>query len=117
MMPAEIVDTAGQAVRREEEQDRMSQEPRRAERAASWLGWHVPELSGIGLPLAGMAVSPWTATVSALTGAVWAVAEWRQRRRQQANRADTPAVTTGNDDTDYGPAEGAASEGGTHGVA
>lgn len=96
-------------------------EPRRAERAASWLGWHVPELSGIGLPLAGMAVSPWTATVSVLTGAVWAVGEWRQRRRtQHETRTDALTVTAGDDDGDDsepGPVAGAGEQGGTHGVA
>lgn len=117
-MPTEVIDTAEQAVQLCDREQHMAQQ-RRSERVTSWIGWHVPELSGIGLPLAGMAVSPWTATVSVVTGAVWAVAEWRQRHQQrQVTSADTPTVTAGeDDDREPGPLEGSGSEGGTRGTA
>lgn len=67
--------------------------PTRAEQAASWAGWHLPELTGIGLPaLAAHLTTPWFGLLSAATGVAWGVQAVRhaadqRRQRQRAEQA------------------------------
>lgn len=63
----------------------------RTDRAVSWLGWHVMELTGITVPLlAAVAVNGWCAVVSVAVGAGWAGHKARQARRDRPRH--TPAA-------------------------
>lgn len=79
--------------------------PERATRVASWLGWHLFEITGVTVP-AVVAVSgtPWWWLVSGVVGAGWTANEVRMRK-QAAIRAgrDVPATVE--------PSAGTGSEG------
>ncbi|MEU3274514.1 hypothetical protein ABZ639_27030 [Saccharomonospora sp. NPDC006951] len=62
----------------------------RVDGAVSWIGWHVPELGAVTVPL-GLApvVSPWCALVSVVAGALWGAHDVRLARRNRAIRTET----------------------------
>jgi hypothetical protein len=71
--------------------------PDRATRVASWIGWHLFELTGVTVPaVMAVAVSPWAWLVSGAVGASWTVHDIRAARHQAAIKAgrDLPAVAT-----------------------
>jgi hypothetical protein len=50
-----------------------------------WVGWHLIELTGTGVPLVlALSVSVWWALIAVLTGALWMVHEVRIARRHRA---------------------------------
>jgi hypothetical protein len=50
-----------------------------------WIGWHLLELVGVGVPAAlAVTVSVWWGLLSVLAGALWAVHEIRIARRGRA---------------------------------
>jgi hypothetical protein len=50
-----------------------------------WIGWHLLELVGVGVPAAlAFTVSLWWGLLSVLAGALWAVHETRIARRGRA---------------------------------
>lgn len=70
--------------------------PDRATRVASWIGWHLFEITGMTAP-AVFAVSgtPWWWLVSGVVGAGWTANEVRTRHRTAIRAGeDRPAVTT-----------------------
>ena len=70
--------------------------PDRATRVASWIGWHIGELTGVTVPgVVALTVSPWAWLASGVVGAGWTVHEIRTAREQAAIKAgrDLPAVT------------------------
>jgi|SRR5699024_3163620 len=82
-MSAEVEVTAGETAGRE--RDRMESTSSRTDRAVRWAGWHLPELSGVTLPLAGAwAFSPWCAVLSGLIGLGWV---WHETRQHRAGRS------------------------------
>jgi hypothetical protein len=56
-----------------------------------WVGWHLGELTGVGVPLVlAVTVSVWLALIGVLIGALWAMHEIRVSRRHRALPAATP---------------------------
>jgi hypothetical protein len=53
-----------------------------------WVGWHLLELVGVGVPLAlALTVSLWWVLLAALVGALWAVHEIRLARHTRPTPA------------------------------
>lgn len=54
----------------------------RTDQVASWLGWHLGELVGVGVPLVlAITVSGWFGVASMVVLAAWVVHELRMRRQ------------------------------------
>lgn len=64
----------------------------RGDAVVHWLGWHLAELLGVGVPVAlAVTVSVWWLALAAVTGAAWAAHELRvARRRRQALQTASP---------------------------
>jgi hypothetical protein len=63
--------------------------PARTELVCRWIGWHLAELAGIGVPLLlAVTVSAWFTTVSALVALLWAVHEYRTHRASARERGE-----------------------------
>jgi hypothetical protein len=63
----------------------------RADTVASWVGWHLAELLGVGVPaVLAVTVSLWWLGVALLAGAFWLAHETRRLHRQQPS---TPGST------------------------
>jgi len=63
--------------------------PDRATRVASWIGWHIGELTGVTVPaVVAVTATPWAWLVSGVVGAGWTVHEVRTAREQAAIKAD-----------------------------
>jgi hypothetical protein len=62
--------------------------PDRATRVASWIGWHLFEITGVTVPaVVALTVSPWWWLVSGVVGAGWRANEVRVAKKQAAIRA------------------------------
>lgn len=90
----------------------------RTDRVVSWIGWHIGELTGVGLPaLAAITVNGWIGIVSGVVAAGWGahearvvsaqrrLAAARQRRALAAASTDT-TNDTGNEAADVAAATG-----------
>lgn len=83
-------------VRRHEPGSPVPGVPVRATRVASWVGWHLFEITGVTVP-AVVAVSgtPWWWLVSGVVGAGWTANEARVRKQAAVRSGrDVPVVAT-----------------------
>lgn len=80
----------------------------RGDAVVHWLGWHLAELLGVGVPLVlAVTVSVWWLVLAATAGAAWGAHELRvARRRRQALQVASPRsavasrpMTTDTDET------------------
>jgi hypothetical protein len=61
----------------------------RTEVACRWIGWHVAELGGIGIPLVlAVTVSAWFTAVAVLVALAWAVHEYRTHHATTHERGE-----------------------------
>jgi hypothetical protein len=68
--------------------------PEQATRVASWIGWHLFEITGVTVPaVVALTVSPWWWLVSGVVGAGWTANEARMRK-QDAIQAGRDLPTT-----------------------
>lgn len=64
--------------------------PDRAVRVASWVGWHLPEITGVTVPaVAAVTLTPWAWLASGLVAAGWTAHGVRAARRVAP---DTPVT-------------------------
>lgn len=62
--------------------------PERATRVASWVGWHLFEITGMTVPaVVAVTVTPWWWLVSGVVGAGWTANEVRVMRKRAAIQA------------------------------
>jgi hypothetical protein len=75
--------------------------PERATRVASWIGWHLFEITGVTVPaVLALTVSPWWWLVSGVVGAGWTanvvrVTQATEATRSLASRDESPAADDG----------------------
>ncbi|MFL6123742.1 hypothetical protein [Actinophytocola sp.] len=68
--------------------------PERATRVASWVGWHLFEITGVTVPTVfAVSVTPWWWLVSGVVGVGWTANEVRLRK-QAAIRAGREVPAT-----------------------
>lgn len=88
----------------------------RADAAIRWVGWHLVELAGVGVPLVLAATnSTWWLMVAALSGSAWGAHEWRLARHHTAllpgaQRSVTANPTSGDPDDQDNPAQDPTTE-------
>ncbi|ALG05781.1 hypothetical protein [Kibdelosporangium phytohabitans] len=63
----------------------------RATHAVAWVGWHVLELTAVGVPtVLAVTVDGWWAALAAVVGAGWAGHEIQLTRRHRSAGGETP---------------------------
>ncbi|PXY31107.1 hypothetical protein [Prauserella muralis] len=60
-------------------------EATRTDRVVSWIGWHIGELTAVGLPLLlAVAITWWLLGVAVLAGGLWIAREVHRARQRHA---------------------------------
>jgi hypothetical protein len=68
---------------------------RHGRRIVAWLGWHVLELAGVGVPLGlALTVDGWWAVLAVAAGVGWTGHELQLARRHRALRTDPTRTST-----------------------
>jgi hypothetical protein len=74
----------------------MTEHKTRTDVAVAWVGWHLGELAGVGVPLLLAAtVSGWFALLAAVVAAAWVAHEITHTRTQRAARRATEQPQVG----------------------
>lgn len=80
----------------------------RTDRVMCWVGWHLGELLGVGVPLVlAVTISGWFVLLSVLVLAGWVAHEERTARRQQVMRAGRAVLPPAGHEEEGVPGESA----------
>lgn len=70
--------------------------PDRAVRVASWVGWHLPEITGVTVPaVAAVTLTPWAWVASGLVAVGWTAHDLRAARRDAPDVPVTGVADSG----------------------
>ena len=80
--------------------------PDRAVRVASWIGWHLLELTGVTVPaMAAVTLTPWAWVACGLVTAGWTAHDLRAARRDAPDVPVTGVADSGGTDGDVTAAD------------